>query len=763
MRSNEIQLLSKRVPSSEQAVASISTNGRSLNPFACGNSVSWGSSETENTTISSKLDKALSSDLRLDEIAKDEVMKNLIEWLDSNDPWIVKKSIRLLEKIYKQILSPDRSFDKWAGGILDNRRRLTVSLMKRIVSGSLLIRDLCSCFFSLCKVFNWREREQANEREGDVLHQILCNNYGDLLMELLCFICKQSIVFIESSYVSASMSEKESTYYSDMQTFQMHMCEFIMSMTADKTLIKFVFISCTMPNITRLLDFDSLSLNAICLQIVGHLVSIDRETNSALDNTDYLIDCGLLGYLFQLMKKINKEREKESGERINELNTILKNACWTISNVAAGSEEQIQRLVDAKFITLITHILQNIKCQSVRDEACWVFINIINCGTSDHVMLLLNVGVIELFCSPFGSIDIIKDVLDAILKVVEKCNELFLETSRKDELMGKLKLSKLKEACLVHQKTYGKQLEQFWGNNFDECVICNSVFSKRNQLIHYCSECKGYVCISCNCSTYHLENQLKVWEEEFDLDYSRSDDLRKRKPRRKGRKAPIANHNEKVIQSSESSIQPPSMDNLIPTRSPMSIVPEAPSLSVGSSLMPLQSVLSVPQFSPPNSKVIPAQKHTNKGKKELASQPASVIGESVNDSTKDTTLSHSKRAGSSSQNDVSSLYTPNKESGTSQTSSDANMGSENSSSACVKDMSPMMTHNDSSHVRENGLDNMSCIHSDVSPSNPEFLSQIVPDSMTVSIDKMNEFNRELGAFLNDWSIIGLATRLKLSM
>lgn len=50
---------------------------------------------------------------------------------------------------------------------------------------------------------------------------------------------------------------------------------------------------------------------------------------------------------------------------------IRKEACWTVSNITAGSPQQIQAVIDANIIPPLINILQNADFKT-KKEACWV-------------------------------------------------------------------------------------------------------------------------------------------------------------------------------------------------------------------------------------------------------------------------------------------------------------------------------------------------------------------------------------------------------
>jgi hypothetical protein len=58
-----------------------------------------------------------------------------------------------------------------------------------------------------------------------------------------------------------------------------------------------------------------------------------------------VINCGALGCLLTLLTANHKK-------------SIKKEACWTISNITAGTKEQIQCVIDANILPPLVHLLQ---------------------------------------------------------------------------------------------------------------------------------------------------------------------------------------------------------------------------------------------------------------------------------------------------------------------------------------------------------------------------------------------------------------------
>ena len=85
---------------------------------------------------------------------------------------------------------------------------------------------------------------------------------------------------------------------------------------------------------------------------------------------------------------------------------ILHEACWIISNIAEGTMEQIQAVIDSgiipKLIQMLRdgHLLQHPSCEafsrSIRRQVVLVFANAVNHGSKKQIKYFLNQGCIPL-------------------------------------------------------------------------------------------------------------------------------------------------------------------------------------------------------------------------------------------------------------------------------------------------------------------------------------------------------------------------------
>ena len=81
------------------------------------------------------------------------------------------------------------------------------------------------------------------------------------------------------------------------------------------------------------------------LRAIGNIVCAEEE----IDYTPLIIEAGVLPHLKKLIMSDNKEIQKE--------------ACWTLSNIAAGSTDQIEKVFALDVVPTLgnMHLLGTIK------------------------------------------------------------------------------------------------------------------------------------------------------------------------------------------------------------------------------------------------------------------------------------------------------------------------------------------------------------------------------------------------------------------
>jgi hypothetical protein len=76
---------------------------------------------------------------------------------------------------------------------------------------------------------------------------------------------------------------------------------------------------------------------------------------------------------------------------------IRKEACWTISNITAGTREQIQAVIEANIIPPLVHLLATAEFD-IKKEAAWSISNATSGGSPEQIKYLVTQGCIKPLC-----------------------------------------------------------------------------------------------------------------------------------------------------------------------------------------------------------------------------------------------------------------------------------------------------------------------------------------------------------------------------
>lgn len=128
----------------------------------------------------------------------------------------------------------------------------------------------------------------------------------------------------------------------------------------------------------RLLNHQTSSVQTPALRVIGNIVTGDEI------QTQVAISCGALPALKHMLDNHPKK-------------SIKREVCWTLSNITAGSQNQIQAVLDASIIdSLIMHMKE--AEFDVRKEAAWAIANATSSGTPDQIATLVRKGCIAPLC-----------------------------------------------------------------------------------------------------------------------------------------------------------------------------------------------------------------------------------------------------------------------------------------------------------------------------------------------------------------------------
>jgi len=316
--------------------------------------------------------------------------------------------------------------------------------------------------------------------------------------------------------------------------------------------------------LVQLLDSKFWRVVKPALRTIGNIVCAEDE----IDYTANIIECGAVPCLRELITHSNREIQKE--------------ACWTLSNIAAGTTDQIQKVLDSGCIPTLVNLASEFSDvdQDVRIEACWVLLNSTSCGSDSQIEFLVRQGCVAVLCNLLHDSSMVMmalEGLEKILQVGEESNiviplttgnalkpksnkksngqsasptevegiELELngltamekldELGRTSEGSMLLTAAKIKELLSHKASQINKRAKAMWNKYFVVCAICDNAYSRRSTVTRFCSECKCHVCSNCDCTRFHLSYQDQLWKElaEEDAKQEREKQQTKKSKRQK--------------------------------------------------------------------------------------------------------------------------------------------------------------------------------------------------------------------------------------
>ena len=157
-----------------------------------------------------------------------------------------------------------------------------------------------------------------------------------------------------------------------------------------------------MPRIVAMLMHTDLAVVVPALRLIGNIIcGTDSQTQAA-------IDAGALKALVPLLSSRSRD--------------IRREACWTVSNAAAGTVAQMTQLVAVPgMVAALVSLLRSGEW-NVRKEAVWAVSNIATTGTAEHVRQLVAAGVVPPLVDVLNTDDarmlcLVLDTVSAMLKV----------------------------------------------------------------------------------------------------------------------------------------------------------------------------------------------------------------------------------------------------------------------------------------------------------------------------------------------------------
>lgn len=291
------------------------------------------------------------------------------------------------------------------------------------------------------------------------------------------------------------------------------------------------------PRLVELLLHPSWRVTKPALRTIGNIVCAEcsddaNQVGTATDYTEVILECGAVPRLKELVTHSNREIQKE--------------ACWTLSNIAAGTVDQIQAVINSGAIPPLVKLVRNKKTdQEVRSEACWVVLNATSCGSDSQIEVLVDEGCVSVLGVLLSEASMVMMALEGLERVlqVEETREMIrreqiengeIKDDKKNRTPSLVNSSLIEKARESHNSSaVTKRAERIWKQHFVSCALCKKSFSKhRESDASFCGECKCYVCCNCNCKVYHLDYQEELWAETEKTEQKKSSKRNKNKKKK---------------------------------------------------------------------------------------------------------------------------------------------------------------------------------------------------------------------------------------
>ncbi|OQR80968.1 importin subunit alpha [Thraustotheca clavata] len=282
--------------------------------------------------------------------------------------------------------------------------------------------------------------------------------------------------------------------------------------------------------LVELLSHSSWRVTKPALRAIGNIVCAEDDH----DYTQHIIECGAVPSLRKLIAHSNREIQKE--------------ACWTLSNIAAGTVDQIQCVLDSGCIPSLMNLASSDTTDTeVRSEACWVVLNATSCGSDSQIEYLVNEGCIQILGNLLEESSMVMMALEGLERILQVGELEAKRTDAPNPYAGLMASANIETLVSHKSTTVAKRATRIWQQHFVTCAICMGAFSKHSNDTFFCAECKCNVCKNCDCTIFHLQYQESLWREETEKETtekqakqaSKRNKRQKKRQRTKERKAAL--------------------------------------------------------------------------------------------------------------------------------------------------------------------------------------------------------------------------------
>ncbi|VDK56891.1 unnamed protein product [Anisakis simplex] len=178
--------------------------------------------------------------------------------------------------------------------------------------------------------------------------------------------------------------------------------------------------------------------------------------------TQMVIDAGILS----LIKDVVHNAKSQS---------IQKECCWMMSNILAGTQSQIQSLLNARLLPVIFTALRDGDFRS-KFEASWAVSNLAHGGSAAQIMELCSEEYVTVLCNllKLPNADFVCNLLDTLLAMLRNVQNLYPDKLKQieDWIEGCEGLDKLEELqgnenARIYETSY-RIIEEFFADEQDD-------------------------------------------------------------------------------------------------------------------------------------------------------------------------------------------------------------------------------------------------------------------------------------------------------
>ena len=211
-----------------------------------------------------------------------------------------------------------------------------------------------------------------------------------------------------------------------------------------------------------------------------------------------------------------------------------------MSNIAAGSEHQIQHVISSGVIPVLISLISDQHTDAdVKVEACWVILNATSCGSGTQIEVLAKCGCVDVLCKLLGDRSMAGMALEGLEKVLKvgeyNITKASVEKVAKESNKGSngsgnsskgkknlavddvnsnsnnsgsnkngvspepnrhARLIDVKQIELLRKSgdsNLAKRASMLWNSYYIQCAICSQTFEKNAKDSFFCTECKCMV------------------------------------------------------------------------------------------------------------------------------------------------------------------------------------------------------------------------------------------------------------------------------